>query len=173
MGRGTHGVKGITLAEGDEVISLLWLKAGNKILTITEKGYGKRSEPGSYRVTRRGSKGVRNLNVTDKIGAAVFVESVADDYDLIITSKDGQVIRIKAADIRLTGRNAQGVKAITLRDGDVVKDATALPSVEDIEQDSADAKETFDKVKGVEVDDDSVVKDDAEKQEIGPTETEE
>ena len=172
MGRGTHGVKGITLAEGDEVISLLWLKAGNKILTITEKGYGKRSEPGSYRVTRRGSKGVRNLNVTDKIGAAVFVESVADDYDLIITSKDGQVIRIKAADIRLTGRNAQGVKAITLRDGDVVKDATALPSVEDIEQDSADAKETFDKVKGVEVDDDSVVKDDAEKQEIGPTETE-
>ncbi len=92
---------------------------------------------------------------------------------MIITSKDGQVIRIKAADIRLTGRNAQGVKAITLRDGDVVKDATALPSVEDIEQDSADAKETFDKVKGVEVDDDSVVKDDAEKQEIGPTETEE
>ena len=173
MGRGTHGVKGITLAEGDEVISLLWLKAGNKILTITEKGYGKRSEPGSYRVTRRGSKGVRNLNVTDKIGAAVFVESVADDYDLIITSKDGQVIRIKAADIRLTGRNAQGVKAITLRDGDVVKDATALPSVEDIEQDSADAKETFDHVQGVEVDDDSVVKDDAEKQDVGPTETEE
>ena len=172
MGRGTHGVKGITLAEGDEVISLLWLKAGNKILTITEKGYGKRSEPGSYRVTRRGSKGVRNLNVTDKIGAAVFVESVADDYDLIITSREGQVIRIKAADIRLTGRNAQGVKAITLREGDAVQDATALPSVEDIEQDSADAKETFDKVKGVEVDDDSVVKDDAEKQDVGPTETE-
>ena len=171
MGRGTHGVKGITLADGDEVISLLWLKAGNKILTITENGYGKRSEPGTYRVTRRGSKGVRNLNVTDKIGPAVFVESVADDYDLIITSREGQVIRIKAADIRLTGRNAQGVKAITLREGDAVQDATALPSVEDIEQDSADAKETFDKVKGVEVDDDSVVKDDAEKQEIGPTET--
>ncbi len=158
MGRGTHGVKGITLAEGDEVISLLWLKAGNKILTITEKGFGKRSEPGSYRVTRRGSKGVRNLNVTDKIGAAVFVESVADDYDLIITSKEGQVIRIKAADIRLTGRNAQGVKAITLREGDLVQDATALPSVEDIEQDSAEAKETFDHVEGVEVDDDSVEK---------------
>lgn len=163
MGRGTHGVKGITLAEGDEVISLLWLKAGNKILTITEKGFGKRSEPGTYRVTRRGSKGVRNLNVTDKIGAAVFVDSVADDYDLIITSKEGQVIRIKAADIRLTGRNAQGVKAITLREGDLVQDATALPSVEDIEQDSAEAKETFDHVEGVEVDDDSVVKDDPEK----------
>ncbi|WP_407442349.1 DNA gyrase subunit A [Fibrobacter sp.] len=162
MGRGTHGVKGITLAEGDEVISLLWLKAGNKILTITEKGFGKRSEPGTYRVTRRGSKGVRNLNVTDKIGAAVFVESVADDYDLIITTKEGQVIRIKAADIRLTGRNAQGVKAITLREGDLVQDATALPSVEDIEQDSAEAKETFDHVEGVEVDDDSVVKSDGQ-----------
>lgn len=167
MGRGTHGVKGITLAEGDEVISLLWLKAGNKILTITEKGFGKRSEPGTYRVTRRGSKGVRNLNVTDKIGAAVFVESVADDYDLIITTKEGQVIRIKAADIRLTGRNAQGVKAITLREGDVVQDATALPSVEDIEQDSAEAKETFDHVEGVEVDDDSVVKSD-ESDDVSP-----
>jgi len=151
MGRGTHGVRGIRLAEGDEVISLLWLKAGNKVLTITEKGYGKRSEPGSYRVTKRGSKGVKNLNVTDKIGPAVFVDSVADDYDLIITTREGQVIRIKADSIRLTGRNAQGVKAISLRDGDMVQDATALPSVEDIEHDSAEAKETFDKVEGVEV----------------------
>ena len=156
MGRGTHGVRGIKLAEGDEVISLLWLKAGNKVLTITENGFGKRSEPGTYRITRRGGKGVINLKVTDKIGPAVFVESVADDYDLIITSREGQVIRIKAADIRLTGRNAQGVKAISLREGDVVQDATALPSVEDIEQDSAEAKETFDHVEGVEVDDDSV-----------------
>ena len=158
MGRGTHGVRGIKLAEGDEVISLLWLKAGNKVLTITEKGYGKRSEPGSYRVTKRGSKGVKNLNVTDKIGPAVFVDSVADDYDLIITTREGQVIRIKADSIRLTGRNAQGVKAITLREGDLVQDATALPSVEDIEHDSAEAKETFDKVEGVEVIDDSVEK---------------
>ncbi|MBR4398123.1 MAG: DNA gyrase subunit A, partial [Fibrobacter sp.] len=175
MGRGTHGVKGITLAEGDEVISLLWLKAGNKIVTITENGYGKRSEPSTYRITRRGSKGVRNLNVTDKVGPAVFVESVADDYDLIITSREGQVIRIKAADIRLTGRNAQGVKAISLREGDVVQDATALPSVEDIEQDSAEAKETFDKVEGVEVDDDSVEKiEDKPEQQIGvPTNDEE
>ena len=166
MGRGTHGVKGITLSEGDEVISLLWLKAGNKIVTITENGFGKRSEPSTYRITRRGSKGVRNLNVTDKVGPAVFVESVADDYDLIITSREGQVIRIKAADIRLTGRNAQGVKAISLREGDAVQDATALPSVEDIEQDSAEAKETFDHVQGVEVDDDSVEK--AEPAEASP-----
>lgn len=158
MGRGTHGVRGIKLAEGDEVISLLWLKAGNKVLTITENGFGKRSEPGTYRITRRGGKGVINLKVTDKIGPAVFVESVADDYDLIITSREGQVIRIKAADIRLTGRNAQGVKAISLREGDVVQDATALPSVEDIEQDSAEAKETFDHVEGVQVDDDSIEK---------------
>ncbi|MCF0221230.1 MAG: DNA gyrase subunit A, partial [Fibrobacter sp.] len=114
MGRGTHGVKGITLAEGDEVISLIWLKEGNKIVTITEKGFGKRSQPGSYRVTKRGSKGVRNLNADgmEKTGPAVFVESVADDYDLIITSKEGQVIRIEADTIRLTNRSAIGVKCI-------------------------------------------------------------
>ncbi len=170
MGRGTHGVKGITLAEGDEVISLLWLKAGNKIVTITENGYGKRSEPSTYRITRRGSKGVRNLSADgmEKTGPAVFVESVADDYDLIITSKEGQVIRIEADSIRLTNRSAIGVKCIRLNDGDTVQDATALPSVEDIEQDSAEAKETFDKVEGVEVDDDSVEKvEDKPEQQIG------
>ena len=170
MGRGTHGVKGITLAEGDEVISLIWLKEGNKIVTITENGFGKRSLPGSYRVTKRGSKGVRNLSADgmEKTGPAVFVESVADDYDLIITSKEGQVIRIEADSIRLTNRSAIGVKCIRLNDGDTVQDATALPSVEDIEQDSAEAKETFDHVQGVEVDDDSVEKiDDKPEQQIG------
>ncbi len=169
MGRGTHGVKGITLAEGDEVISLIWLKEGNKIVTITEKGFGKRSQPSSYRVTKRGSKGVRNLSADgmEKTGPAVFVESVADDYDLIITSKEGQVIRIEAETIRLTNRSAIGVKCIRLNDGDTVQDATALPSVEDIEHDSAEAKETFDHVEGVEVDDDSVVKDDKPEQQIG------
>lgn len=163
MGRGTHGVRGIKLAEGDEVISLIWLKEGNKIVTITEKGFGKRSKPSSYRVTKRGSKGVRNLSADgmEKTGPAVFVESVADDYDLIITSKEGQVIRIEADSIRLTNRSAIGVKCIRLNEGDTVQDATALPSVEDIEQDSAEAKETFDKVEGVEVDDDSIVKDDS------------
>ena len=86
----------------------------------------------------------------------------------------GLLAFLKAADIRLTGRNAQGVKAITLREGDLVQDATALPSVEDIEQDSAEAKETFDHVEGVEVDDDSVVKSDNPEQQIGiPSESEE
>ncbi|PWJ71656.1 MULTISPECIES: DNA gyrase subunit A [unclassified Fibrobacter] len=169
MGRGTHGVKGITLAEGDEVISLIWLKEGNKIVTITEKGFGKRSLPSSYRVTKRGSKGVRNLSADgmEKTGPAVFVESVADDYDLIITSKEGQVIRIEAETIRLTNRSAIGVKCIRLNDGDTVQDATALPSVEDIEHDSAEAKETFDHVEGVEVDDDSVEKSSETEQQIG------
>lgn len=148
MGRGTHGVRGINLAEGDEVISLLWLKPNTKILTISEKGFGKRSEPGAYRITRRGGKGVRNLNITEKTGPAVFVESVVDDYDLIITSRDGQVIRISVDSIRVTGRASQGVKAFSLRDGDMVQDAAALPSLEDIEQDSVEAKETFDHIQG-------------------------
>ncbi|MCK9181789.1 MAG: DNA gyrase subunit A [Fibrobacteraceae bacterium] len=146
MGRGTHGVRGIRLAEGDEVIALLRLKTGTKVLTITENGNGKRSEPGSYRITRRGGKGVRNLNVTDKTGNAVFVESVADDYDLIITSREGQVIRISADSIRITGRVSQGVRAINLREGDKVQDATALPSVEEIEQEAAESKQVADAI---------------------------
>ena len=140
MGRGTHGVRGIRLMDGDEVIALLWLKAERKVLTISENGYGKRSEPAAYRITRRGGKGVRNLNITEKTGCAVFVDSVADDYDLIITSREGQVIRIPVESIRLTGRVSQGVKAITLAENDKVQDATALPSDDDIEQESAEAQ---------------------------------
>ena len=146
MGRGTHGVRGIRLAENDEVISLLWLKPENKVLTISEKGYSKRTEPDEYRITSRGGKGVRNLNITEKTGDAVFVESVADDYDLIITTKEGQVIRINADAIRVTGRVSQGVKAISLREEDLVQDATALPSVEDLEEDSKTSLETFSQV---------------------------
>ena len=145
---GTHGVRGINLAEGDEVIALLRLKPGTKVLTITEKGSGKRTEPGLYRITRRGGKGVRNLNITDKTGCAVFVECVADDYDLIITSRGGQIIRIPADSIRVTGRSSQGVRAFDLRDDDVVQDATALPSAEDIAQDSAEAKQNADAIPG-------------------------
>lgn len=140
MGRGTHGVRGIRLMDGDEVIALLWLKAERKVLTISENGYGKRSEPAAYRITRRGGKGVRNLNITEKTGCAVFVDSVADDYDLIITSREGQVIRIPVESIRLTGRVSQGVKAITLAENDKVQDATALPSDDDIEQESVEAQ---------------------------------
>lgn len=138
MGRGTHGVRGIRLAEGDEVIALLWLKSERKVLTISENGFGKRSEPAAYRITRRGGKGVRNLNITEKTGEAVFVDSVADDYDLIITSREGQVIRIPVESIRLTGRVSQGVKAITLSENDKVQDATALPSDDDIEKESVE-----------------------------------
>lgn len=140
MGRGTHGVRGIRLSEEDEVIALLWLKSDRKVLTISENGFGKRSEPAAYRITRRGGKGVRNLNITEKTGDAVFVDSVADDYDLIITSREGQVIRIPVDSIRLTGRVSQGVKAISLSENDKVQDATALPSDDDIEQESVEGQ---------------------------------
>jgi len=156
MGRGTHGVRGINLAKGDEVIALLHLKPETKVLTISENGYGKRSEPCTYRVTRRGSKGVRNLNITDKTGSVVFVESVVDDYDLIITSRGGQVIRISADSIRVTGRVSQGVRAINLRDGDSVQDAVAIPSMEDIEKDAAAAKQSMEGVAAIAVEEEDV-----------------
>lgn len=140
MGRGTHGVRGIRLAEGDEVIGMFWLKSDRKVLTVSENGYAKRSEPAAYRITRRGGKGVRNLNITDKTGEVVYVDSVVDDYDLIITSREGQVIRIPVDSIRLTGRVSQGVKAITLAEKDKVQDATALPSDDDLEQESIEGQ---------------------------------
>jgi DNA gyrase subunit A len=140
MGRGTHGVRGIRLAEGDEVIGMFWLKSDRKVLTVSENGYAKRSEPAAYRITRRGGKGVRNLNITDKTGDVVFVDSVVDDYDLIITSREGQVIRIPVDSIRLTGRVSQGVKAITLAEKDKVQDATALPSDDDLEKESVEGQ---------------------------------
>lgn len=142
LGRGSHGVRGIKLSEGDEVISLLWLKSDRKVLTVSENGFGKRTEPAAYRITKRGGKGIRNLNITDKTGEAVFVESVADDYDLIITSREGQVIRISADSVRLSGRNSQGVKVISLAENDKVQDATALPSAGDIEKESVEGQAT-------------------------------
>ena len=128
---------------------------------LFRSGYAKRTEPDEYRITRRGGKGVKNLNITEKTGEAVFVESVADDYDLIITSRDGQVIRIKADSIRVTGRVSQGVKAITLREGDLVQDATALPSVEDLEQDSAESQESFKNVEDTLVEESSEMENDS------------
>ena len=164
MGRGTRGVRGIRLEENDQVIAMVDLEKDTRVLTITENGFAKRTDPEEYRVTGRGGKGVRNVQVTDKTGPAVFVDAVKDDYDVIITSRDGQVIRIAVESIRQTGRDAQGVKAINLRDGDTVRDAVSLPSDEDLEQQSAQAQSAF---AGVE---DAVVVEDESDTKDSPTE---
>jgi DNA gyrase subunit A len=133
MGRGTRGVRGIRLAESDYVIGMILLKEGAKVLTVTENGYGKRTEPGEYRVTNRGGKGIRNLRVTEKNGEAIAIASIEDDYDLMVTTRNGVVIRTSVQSIRVIGRDSQGVRAINLRDGDAVTDVTCLPSEGDEE----------------------------------------
>ncbi|NLB64323.1 MAG: DNA gyrase subunit A [Fibrobacter sp.] len=138
MGRGTRGVRGIRLDDADYVIGMILLKEDTLVLTLTENGYAKRTVPSEYRVTNRGGKGVRNVQITEKTGKAVAVAAVLDDYDLIITSREGVVIRIPVESVRITGRSAQGVRAISLRDSDVVMDMAALPPMEDIEETPAE-----------------------------------
>ena len=142
-GRGSRGVRGIRLEDKDTVIGMVDIKKNSLVLTISENGFAKRTDPEEYRVTNRGGKGVVNMKITDKTGEAIFVDAVLPDYDIIISTKDGQMIRIDLDSIRETGRSAQGVKAITLSDGDFVRDAAAIPSVEDIEAESGAEKATF------------------------------
>jgi len=139
MGRGTRGVRGIRLGDGDVVIGLTLLEENTKVLTVTENGYCKRSEPEEYRITNRGGKGIRNVRITDKTGEAVSVASVPCDYDLIVTTRNGVVIRFAVEHVRVIGRDSQGVRAINLRDGDSVTDATILPPVEDEPEVATDA----------------------------------
>jgi len=128
MGRASYGVTGIKL-ENDEVVSLEIIPLGDKkstILTITEKGYGKRSKVDDYRKTGRAGKGVRNLKITDKTGDVVSTIAVFDKDKFVVTTKKGIAIRSKVRDIRVMGRATSGVRIIKLNQGDRVSDITRL-----------------------------------------------
>jgi len=117
MGRVSTGVRGMTLdGPDDAVIGMICMEpeTENNVLVISEKGYGKRSLIDDYRITNRGGKGVKTINVTDKTGTLVAIDSVNDDNDLVIINKSGITLRIKAADIRVQGRATQGVRLINL-----------------------------------------------------------
>ncbi|MDR0334479.1 MAG: DNA gyrase subunit A [Methanomassiliicoccaceae archaeon] len=126
MGRDTMGVKGMTLNEGDSVVAMASVRPEDMLLTVTENGYGKISSVDDYRKTRRGGKGVITIKTGDRNGNVVSVRPVNQTDELMITSKQGKIIRIKVADIRVTGRNAMGVKVMNLHDDDLV---TALEPV--------------------------------------------
>lgn len=121
MGRASYGVTGIKLSQGDEVVSLEVLGV-DAIFTITEKGYGKRTAVEDYRKTGRAGKGVINLKVTEKTGKVVNTVSVKDDDSIILTTKQGMVIRTSLDNIRVMGRAAQGVRIVNLHEGDKVSD---------------------------------------------------
>ena len=126
-GRNSAGVKGINLGFSDSVVSMIHLNGDNtKILTITENGQGKRTNPDDYRVTKRGGKGVTNIKITAKTGKVVFASAISDDNDILVTTKSGIVIRTRVSEISEQGRAAQGVRVINLKDGDIIIDAARI-----------------------------------------------
>lgn len=134
MGRTATGVRGIRLGKGDRVVGLLVIKRqGVSVLVVTERGYGKRSDINDYRITNRGGKGVITVKTTDKVGKMISMMEVTDKDELVIISTKGMVIRQSVKDIRVMGRNTQGVRVIRLNDGDSIADiARVIPDEDDI-----------------------------------------
>ncbi len=126
MGRAATGVKGIELEKGDEVVGMVIVRAGASLLAVCGNGYGKRTALDEYRRTNRGGKGIINIKTTERNGQVVSVREVVDTDDLIIATKGGIVIRMKATDIKEIGRNTQGVRLIKLDESDQVSDVTVL-----------------------------------------------
>ncbi|HIT48881.1 MAG TPA: DNA gyrase subunit A [Candidatus Coprenecus stercoripullorum] len=125
IGRTGAGVRGISVEDDDEVVGMVCTRPSSDeqpehIMVVSEHGYGKRSLIDDYRVTNRGGKGVKTINITEKTGALIAVKAVTDDNDLMIINKSGIIIRLSVSDIRLAGRATQGVKLINLRDGDSI-----------------------------------------------------
>jgi len=120
IGRTAAGVRGITLGgESDEVIGMICVNDPNDdILVLSENGYGKRSSLADYRITNRGGKGVKTINITEKTGSLISIKNVGDDNDLMIITQNGLTIRVAVKTIRVMGRAAQGVKIINLKNGD-------------------------------------------------------
>ena len=135
MGRTATGVRGITLShEKDEVVGMISVNNPEvTVLVVSEKGYGKRTDIEDYRVTNRGGKGVKTINVTDKTGELVAIKDVTDSEDLMIINKSGIVIRIGVADLRVMGRATQGVRLINLKDNDEIASITKVEREEDEE----------------------------------------
>ncbi len=131
MGRTATGVRGVRLGKGDKVVGLLVIKRKDTILVVTEKGYGKRSDINDYRTTRRGGKGVITVKTSDKVGKMMAMMEVVDGDELVIISTQGMVIRQSVSDIRVMGRNTQGVRVIRLKEGDSIADIAKVISEDD------------------------------------------
>ena len=132
MGRTATGVRGVRLTKGDYVVGLIVIKRNDTILVVTDNGYGKRSDINDYRITRRGGKGVITVKTTDKVGKMMSMMEVVDGDELVIISSHGMVIRQSVKDIRVMGRNTQGVRVIRLNEGDQIADiAKVVPEDEE------------------------------------------
>jgi DNA gyrase subunit A len=133
IGRTASGVRGITLGhEQDEVVGMVCVENENEdILVVSENGYGKRSKIGDYRLTHRGGKGVKTINVTEKTGQVISIKSVDESNDLMIITQIGLTIRMSISSLRVIGRTAQGVRLINLKEGDQIASITIVPTTEE------------------------------------------
>jgi DNA gyrase subunit A len=136
MGRNASGVRGINLGDmkDNEVIGMIAMpdKESN-VMVVSEKGYGKRSDIEEYRVTNRGGKGVKTINITDKTGNLIAIKDVTDKNDLMIINKSGIIIRLSVADLRVIGRATQGVRLINLKETDEIAAVTKVDIDETVE----------------------------------------
>ena len=141
MGRTAAGVRGVRLEnEQDEVIGMVCVNDNDdtdtSIMVVSEKGYGKRTDIGDYRITGRGGKGVKTLSVTEKTGSLIAIKDVTDENDLMIITRNGIAIRMKMEDVRVMGRATQGVRLIKIRENDNIASVAKVPKVEEEDEDS-------------------------------------
>ncbi|MEO8233613.1 MAG: DNA gyrase subunit A [Ignavibacteriota bacterium] len=134
MGRTATGVRGVRLGKGDKAVGLLVIRSDKAtVLVVTEKGYGKRSDIEDYRITKRGGKGVITVKTTDKVGKLIALMEVVDRDELVIISTQGMIIRQSVKDLRVMGRNTQGVRVIRLNEHDSIADIARVVPEEDEE----------------------------------------
>ncbi len=147
VGRTAQGVKGVTLqGPKDEVIGMICVTSGDEsdILVVAEKGYGKRSAIADYRVTNRGGKGVKTINITDKTGELIAIKNVTDEDDVMIINRSGVAIRLQLSDLRTMGRNTQGVRLINLKGNDEI--AAVAKVIRQDEEDEVELDENGDPI---------------------------
>ena len=141
IGRVGAGVRGISLEGDDEVVGMICIEPDDKhdVLVLSENGYGKRTDLDEYRITNRGGKGVKTINITEKTGKLISIQAVTDENDLMIINRSGLTIRTSVEQIRLAGRATQGVRIINLREGDAIASVMAVPASEEEPADMGEA----------------------------------
>jgi DNA gyrase subunit A len=146
VGRGSIGVRGILLEDGDEAIGMIVVNdvENETVLVVSEKGYGKRTAVEDYRITNRGGKGVITLNITEKTGNLIAIQNVTDEDGLMIINKSGVAIRMGMDEMRVMGRNTQGVKLINLKKNDEIAAIAKVAMDKDVEEDSEEIEEGTD-----------------------------
>lgn len=145
LGRNSSGVRGISIEEDDEVVGAIAIHPEDSsvaVLVVSENGYGKRSPAEEYRITSRGAKGVKTINITDKTGPLVAIKSVTEENDLMIITRSGLTIRVDMSEVRLSGRATQGVRLINLREGDAIAAVSPVDKSDEEEATEAAAADT-------------------------------